>query len=69
MPGFFSAFAACNEVRDSEGDVLMHAHELREGALVSPPGAANELPLLEWTALHRPHYTARQPAVPTTLGA
>ena len=37
----------------------MHAHELREGALVSPLGAAHELTLLEWTALHRPHYTAR----------
>jgi hypothetical protein len=37
----------------------MHAYELGEGALVPTPGAAHELALLEWTALHRPSYTAR----------
>jgi hypothetical protein len=47
----------------------MHAHELFEGVLVPTPGAAHELALLEWTALHRPHYTARYVAVPMTRGA
>jgi hypothetical protein len=37
----------------------VHAHELGEGVLVSPLGAAHELTLLEWTALHRRHYTRR----------
>jgi hypothetical protein len=35
----------------------VHAHELREGVLVSTPGAAHELTLFEWTALHRRYYT------------
>ena len=46
----------------------MHADELGEGAFVPTPGSAQELALLEWTALHRPHYTARQPAVPSSRG-
>ena len=47
----------------------MHAHELCEGALVPTPGAAHEFALLEWTALHRPHYTGRYAAVPRRRGA
>src|SRR5262249_14068158 len=57
-----------DEVGDSEGGFLMHAHELFEGALVPTPGAAHEVALLEWTALHRPHYTARYVAVPRMRG-
>src|SRR5438067_588409 len=63
------ALVARDEVRDSVGDFLMHAHELCEGALVPTPGAAHELALLEWTALHRPHYTGRYAAVPRRRGA
>jgi hypothetical protein len=37
----------------------MDANELGEGTLVPAPRTADELALLEWTALHRPHYTGR----------
>ena len=42
------------QVGGAEGDGLVHAHELLEGALVSPPGAVRERSVVGRPALHRP---------------
>ena len=58
LDGFVSVWPR-DHVRDSEGDVVVHAHELREGVFVPPLGAAYKLALLQWTALHCSYYTGR----------
>src|SRR5262249_57830411 len=55
---------ACDQAGGSEGDVLMHAHELLVCGGVPTLGLGDERCLVRWSAHHLALYTSEAPGVP-----
>ena len=61
------ARVACDHVGGPEGDALVCVHKLLVGVCVTALRAPDQLRFVEWSAHHRPFYTAPRYEVPTRM--